>query len=178
MQERVSTIQASLGMQVCAFKRFPAVSEVWLPRFDRIRPRCPFLVINGPSGTGKTYFAKHLLGDPSKVFEVNCASCPEPDLRQFDPLVHEGILFDEASPSLISDQRKLFQAPPCWIDLGCSTTNCHKYQVFVSGIELVVCTNSWHEACEQLPYDSDRDWLRANSIVLDVSEPMWISDDC
>ena len=57
-------------------------------------------------------YAKWLFGDPAKVFEVNCASTPDPDLRQFDPLQHEGILFDEAQPKTVCDQRKLFQAPP------------------------------------------------------------------
>ena len=76
----------------------------------------------------------------------------------------------------MSDQRKLFQAPPCWIDLGCSTTNCHKYRVFVSGVKLMVCTNSWHEACQQLRYESDKAWVRDNSVVVDVTEPLWIAE--
>ena len=177
VEERASIIQASLQMQVCEFKKFPIVSERWLPQFDRVLARYPFLVVNGPSGTGKTYFAKWLLGDPAKVFEVNCASTPEPDLRQFDPLLHDAILFDEAPPSLVSDQRKLFQAPPCWIDLGCSTTNCHKYHVYVSGVKMIVCTNSWHEACQKLKYKTDFEWLQANSIVLDVREPMWLPSE-
>ena len=176
LEEKVSMITASLSLQVAAFRYVPAVSEQWLPQYERIRSRYKFLVLNGPSGTGKTYFAKHILGDPDKVFEVNCANTPEPDLRGFDPELHCGILFDEASPQLVSDQRKLFQAPPCWIDLGCSTTNCHKYRVFVSGAKLMVCTNSWHEACQSLRYESDKAWVRDNSVVVDVTEPLWIAE--
>ena len=60
--------------------------------------------------------------------------------------------------------------------MGCSTTNCHKYQVFLSGVKMIICTNSWEEACAKLPHDSDREWLKANSMLLKVEKPMWLEE--
>ena len=174
LEKKRLQISSVLEGEVRPFKYFPLVHENWLPVFKMTLSRYPFLVITGASCTGKTMYAKWLFGNPSKVYEVNCASTPEPDLRQFDSLEHEGILFDEAQPQMVCDQRKLFQGPPCWVDLGCSTTNCHKYQVFVSGIKMMICTNCWDEACEKLRHASDREWLRANGLVLKVGEPMWL----
>ena len=178
MREAVTAKQGAINRELAGQLRpqrvYPLLRDRWLPYFQTTRPRYPFLVIAGPSGMGKTVFVKWLFGDPAKVFEVNCASTPEPDLRQFNPVVHEAILFDEASPQMVLDQRKLFQAPPCWVDLGCSTTNCHKYQVFVSGKKLIICSNSWVEATAELRHPSDREWLRVNSVVLKVQAPMWI----
>jgi len=85
------------------------------------------------------------------------------------------ILLDEASPEMILRQKLLIQAPPDFVTLGCSTTNRHSYQVFVSGIQFVICSNKWISEVEELECVEDREWLRDNSIVLDVgSEPMFI----
>ena len=124
--------------------------------------------------TGKTYFAKWMLGKPQRVFETNCAACPEPELRDFRALYHQAILFDEASPTMVLRQRKLFQAPACFVELGCSVTNCHAYRVCVGGIRLIICSNGWTEAVAALESQADQDWLNHNSIVLDVKDqPMY-----
>ena len=64
-----------------------------MPHFSRIKGRYPFLVLEGPSGTGKTSYAKNITGNPQEVLEVNCAATPEPDLREFDSMAHTAILF-------------------------------------------------------------------------------------
>ena len=111
------------------------------------------------------------------VLEVNCASCPEPDLREFRPLYHKGILFDEATCELVLKQKKLFQAPAVDVKLGSSTTNCFAYDVFVSGIAMIIASNTWHDDLAALERPSDRRWLIANSIVVDVgSTPLWVDD--
>ena len=174
LRARASHITAVRAAQITKFKEVPLVTQYWLPQFQHIKPRYAFLVLQGPSGTGKTSFAKHITGSASEVLEVNCSACPEPDLRNFDPEQHRGILFDEASPSMVLSQRRLFQAPPCWIDLGCSTTNCHKYQVWVSGMMLMVTSNSWTQQVRELKHAGDRQWLDANSLVVNVHEPLWV----
>ena len=87
--------------------------------------------------------------------------------------LRKAILFDEAKPSLVLSQRRLFQAPPCMVDLGCSTTNCHKYQVFVSGVMMVICSNTWREEVAKLENKGDMQWLEANSFIVDVHLPLW-----
>ena len=106
---------------------------------------------------------------------TNCASCPEPDLREFNALYHQVILFDEAAPEMAINQKKLFQGPPCFVELGCSATNCHSYRVLVSGIRLVICSNGWSEAVARLSSQAEQDRLRENSFVVDVkNEPMYL----
>ena len=80
-------------------------------QFEQIRSRYKFLVLEGKSKTGKTYFTKWMLGNPSRVFETNCASCPEPELRDFKALYHQVILFDEAAPEMVIRQKKTFSRP-------------------------------------------------------------------
>ena len=173
LSARVALVQATCAAQISKFKTLPVVTEQWLPHFQHVKARYPFLVLEGPSGTGKTSYAKHITGNPDEVLEVNCAACPEPDLRELDPEIHKGILFDEASATMVLAQRRLFQAPPCWVDLGCSTTNCHKYQVFLSGMMLMVASNTWTQQVAQLEHAGDRQWLGANSYVVHVREPLW-----
>ena len=55
-----------------------------------------------------------------------------------------------------------------------SNTNCHSYKVLVSGTRMVICSNDWTSRKEQLSLE-DAAWLDANSILLKVNEPMWIS---
>ena len=106
---------------------------IFLEQLLVIRSRYKCLVLVGSSCTGKTVWAKWIFSDEQLVLEVNCASCPEPDLREFRALDHKGILFDEASCVMVLQQKKLFQSPPTPVRLGCSTTNCHAYDVFISG---------------------------------------------
>ena len=173
LQSHVHAVQAACSTQLRSFHDVHVVTYQWKPLYTAIRPRYPFLVLCGPSGTGKTSYAKHITGDPQEVLEVNCAACPEPDLRDFRYGLHKAILFDEANPSLVLAQRRLFQAPPCLVDLGCSTTNCHKYQVFVSGVMMVICSNTWREQVAKIPNEGDAQWLTSNSVVVDVHQVLW-----
>ena len=111
---------------------------------------------------------------PGCALELNCASCPEPDLRSYDTLQHKLIVFDEASPKMVLRQ-KIFQCPDAEVQLGSSNTNCHSYSVWVHGCLFVICSNRWTKDCDKLD-DDDREWLHANSILLQVKEPMWVED--
>ena len=116
-----------------------------------------------------------LLNDPQVILEVNCASCPEPDLRDFRPLLHRGILFDQATAEMVLWQKKLFQAPAVDVRLGCSTTKWHAYDVFVSGVARLIACNTWKSELEVLRRPEDRKWLEDNSIVVNVgSQPLWL----
>ena len=138
-----------------------------------IRSRYNLFVANGSNCTSKTVLAKRITGNTDEVYYVNCASCPEPDLRLLKAH-HKVILLDEASPEMVLKQKLLIQAPD-FVTLGCNTTNCHSYQVFVNGIQFLICSNKWITEVEELACVEDREWLRDNSIVLDVgSELMFI----
>ena len=172
---KLDTIQVALKSTIRPFKRYPVANQ-FLAWFKKIRSRYPFLVVEGASGTGKTVWVKWLLGDPSLVHECNCASCPEPELRQYDALVHKLILFDEASPEMVIRQKKLFQGPPTWVDLGMSTTNCHAYKVLVSGTRMVICSNDWTPKKQKMSPE-DAAWLDANSFLINVGhEKMFLPE--
>ena len=173
LSAKLAHIRLSLRGSLRPFKSYAPVNQ-FLGQFNEIRARYKFLVIEGKSKTGKTFFTKWMMGNPDRVFETNCASCPEPEMRDFNAMYHQIVLFDEASPQMVIAQKKLFQAPPCFVELGCSTTNCHSYKVLVSGIRLVICSNGWSEAVGQMKAQADQDWLNDNSFVVDVKdEPMY-----
>jgi hypothetical protein len=133
--------------------------------------RYKFLVLDGPSGLGKTQYAMSLC--PGRSLEVNMACAPEPDLREYRARDHDLILFDECGPQAAVRQKKLFQAPAAEVLLGASATNCHSYKVWVSGKRLVVSTNVWRAQVQQMPA-VDAAWLDANSVVVDITTPLWI----
>jgi hypothetical protein len=166
-------VQEALRGQVRQFIHVPQLSE-FQDQFKTIRSRYKFLVVTGASQTGKTVWASHITGKTEEVFYVNCAQCPEPDLRGLT-VAHKVVLLDEASPSMILGQKLLIQGPPEWVGLGCSTTNCHAYKVFVSGIQFVVCSNKWTSEVAELKVHEDREWLEDNSIVVEIGrKPMFI----
>ena len=135
------------------------------------------MVIEGSSGLGKTEFVRAMYG-AERTLELNCATCGRsPDLRQHDPLLHRCILFDEATPSMVVANRKLFQAPATWVDLGHSPTGRDVYRVFLNDTVLVVCSNGWSAECEKLPFEDDREWLQKNCVLVIVHGPMFQADE-
>ena len=60
------------------------------------------------------------------------------------------------------------------VTLGQSATMSYKYQVWLYGIAMIICTNVWGEAalCE-----GDREWLEKNSILIQVAGPMYETEE-
>ena len=109
LETKMRAIDEHLKATIKPFKRFNEVQR-WKAHFKKVQSRYPFLVLEGGSCTGKTFFAKWMDGDPKYCYECNCACSQDPDLRGFDPLQHQTILFDEGTPSMVIRQKKLFQA--------------------------------------------------------------------
>ena len=147
--------------------------EAFVKQFDEALPRYKFLVLAGPSKVGKTAFARSLCEAGMEVLEVNCASGEEPNLRAYRLSQHGLILFDEILAKQVAEQRKLFQAQCAPLQLGCSATKCYSYEVFLWRKKLVLASNNWHSSLAELT-SGDQEWIGANSIVLDVDEPMWV----
>ena len=147
-------------------------AQHFVRQFDFPMHRYRFLVLSGPSKVGKTAFARSLCEKGMEVLEVNCASGAEPELRAYRLCKHDVILFDEIVARQVAAQRKLFQAQSASVQLGCSATNCHAYDVFVWGKKMVLCSNNWEASLMDLS-EADREWVNANSYVLSVTEPMW-----
>ena len=160
-----------LGGTLKEQKVYPKV-QAFLNQFKKPRHRYKFLVLAGPSRVGKTAFARSLCEPGVETLEVNCSSGAEPDLKAYRFRRHGLILFDEIQAEQVAAQRKLFQAQATPVQLACSATNCFSYEVFVWRKKLVLASNNWHSSLS-LVSAPDRDWIQANSIVLDVLEAMW-----
>ena len=100
----------------------------------------------GPSRLGKTVFARSLCPAHLEVLGINCSAGVEPDLTGYRLSRHGLLLFDEIEAGHVTAQRKLFQAQAAPVQLGCSATNCHIYEVFVWYKSLVLCANTWHSS--------------------------------
>ena len=169
----MSQVQRHLAAAAKPFVRIESV-EQWKEDHKAIRPRYKFLVLVGPSGLGKTQYAKALV--PSgRALELNMAAAPEPDLKGFDTSVHDLILFDECPAKVILRQKKLFQAPAVKVALAASVTGCYSYSVWVHQKLLVVCSNVWQYELRTMPQE-DREWLQCNSLVYTVESPLWVED--
>lgn len=171
VKEGVAEAERLLGGTLKEQKQYPKV-QAFLNQFKKPRHRYKFLVLAGPSRVGKTAFARSLCGPGMETSEVNCGSGAEPVLKAYRFRRHEVILFDEIEAEQVAAQRKLFQAQASPVQMACSATNCFSYEVFVWRKKLVLASNNWHSSLQMLSA-ADRAWVQANSIVLDVHEPMW-----
>ena len=175
MEEQARAAQRRVTLQLaakrCGFRIIPAVDE-WDCQYDEILERYKFLVLDGPSKTGKTIFARSRCPQRIQVYEINCAAGGEPDFRDYVWLTHGLILCDEIEAEAVAAQRKLFQAAPCFVQLGTSPTNIHVYKVFVHRVRIVCASNNWVESLARLT-PADRAWVVANSVHVVVDSPLW-----
>lgn len=140
----------------------------WLEEQGKKLCRQKAFCFTGESRVGKSEFVKCSL--KGGIFICTCANHDEPDLREFKgPPEEMNIMFDEASPKLVSDHRDLFQAVRHPVSLGKSATNCYAYKVQLWRVRMVICTNKWHEQLVELS-PSDQDWLAKNVYVQEVHD--------
>ena len=183
MQEQLREIQLAelraqrasmqLDEEMKSWRTF-ALWDLWHEQQARVKLRQNLFVITGPSKMGKSQFLVHsLAGDtPDNVLMVNCMNVLDPDLRDFALGRHSAIIFDEGGPEMVQRHRDLFQAPRHNIKLAHSATGCYCYSVNLWRVKLVVTCNGWFEQLEKLSC-ADREWVEANTCVLEVTTPMW-----
>ena len=169
-QKKAAAEEALLPLQKRA-KTIGIVQTEFLPQFERPMFRRKFLVLTGPSCMGKTLYGCSFAG-PGKTLIVDCGAAEQPDLRHFDPLVHESIIFDECHASTVANNRKVFQGTTQTVSLGHSATNVFAYKVWLYGIKMILTSNRWHEDVAALQ-PSDQAWLHHNSIVLNCTEKLY-----
>ena len=145
---RIAVVQAEIAKTSKEFKGYEAIEKWKASALLPFQRRKKFLVMEGPSGVGKTEYVRGLFGYDA-LLELNAANCgTSPDLRGFERSKHKVILFAEASVDMVLQNRKLFQAPACYIDLGHSPTGRDVYKVFLNDACLVVASNRWTEQLE------------------------------
>ena len=152
------------------------VWNTWLETTRKLLIRQKFFVLTGDSRLGKTEFVKQSL--KGGVFLATCSNAEEPDLRDFEgPPEETTILYDEATPQMVIDHKDLFQAPRHEVCLGHSGTNCYAYKARFWQVRMIIATNDWFGQVDAMPRAKDRDWLQRNSVVYDVKEPLFRSED-
>ena len=173
LRTHVERRQAELQARLKMFRVLPEV-EKWRQSESQVCFRKKFLVLEGPGSIGKTEFVKNLFG-PAQTLELNMCKSDEFSLRDFVPLKHLLILWDEAKPSLVSEQRKLFQCPACWVDLGATAGGHLVYKVWLNDVIMVINSNRWSEHLDKLPA-VDKAWIEANQVLVKVTESLFFSD--
>ena len=174
LEHRISEVQTEIAKTNLVFKKYDLIENWKEKSMQPFQRRKKFLVMEGPSGVGKTEYVRALFGADA-LLELNAANCGRsPDLRQFNAIKHKVVLFDEAPVELVLENRKLFQAPACWIDLGHSPTGMSVYRVFLNDACLVIASNRWQEQLQALASLSDRHWIEANQVLVVIKEKMFL----
>ena len=173
LQDSISSTLDHLSGQMRPCRKLPEV-DAWMSSFQEIDFRYKFLVLDGPSQTGKTLFCRSLSLDiGGNLLEVDCASAETPDLSAFQPGRHRMVLCDEASATMVLRYKKLFQASASLVKLATSKTDCHSYEVWAHRVMFVVTSNRWQAELHKLQYE-DSEWLTHNSVYVRVQQPLWI----
>lgn len=144
----------------------PYIVQQWLQSFDSFQKRYKFLVLCGDSLAGKTCFAKRL---EQSHLEVNCAGTDTPNLRRFKCLKHKLVLWDEATPKLVIQHKKIFQAGTNIEECGPSATGCHSYYRLFHGVKHVVCANDWEAQLKSLKSE-DHQWIKDNQVYVHINK--------
>ena len=75
---------------------------------------------------------------------------------------------------MVIRNRKIFQHGTSWVDLGHSPTAQHVRRFYLNDCVPIIASNRWHDDVAALPSASDREWLRKNTVILDVKEALWV----
>ena len=171
MREHINEVQRRLRLSRMPVHTYEQV-ESFHAQFGTEKDRRPLLVINGPSGLGKTTFVRSWC-EPDEILELSCEGMLEPDLREVKFNKTRVVLLDECSATLILSYKKVFMGSPALVTLGSSKTGCYSYKVWTHGVKFVICSNRWLDDVQALK-PSDQQWLQRNTILLQVDACMYI----
>ena len=165
-------LEVELELRRCQrpFKVLPLVEE-WKQQYNDLRDRYKFLVLDGPSRTGKSRFAASLAKHPTQFLNIDCSSATEPDMRDFRRGLHDVVCWDEGNPEMVLRVKKLAQASVDEVRLGQSATNMMSYRIWFHRMKLVICSNVWSSMLQQLR-SADKEWLVANSVYVWADSPL------
>ena len=117
------------------------VLENWELQYLESLPRYKFLVLEGSDRTSYDFAANRT--SPDKFLTVVCSSSKEPDMRLYDPWIHEVVLWLGATPDLVLRVKTLAQASMQEVHLGRCATNVAEYVVWFHRVKLIVASDEW-----------------------------------
>ena len=72
----------------------------------------------------------------------------------------------------MAGNRKLFQCPASFVELGFSPTAAMTYKVMVNKSVMVINSNRWLEQLDKLD-PGDKAWIQGNQVLINVTAPLW-----
>lgn len=150
------------------FKPFPAVpqAQAWLQLFVRDALRYPLLLVLGPSGVGKTEWAKTLFRHPLELKIGSLLYFPD-KMRMFRRGHHDGLVLDDVRDlRCVSDnQEKLqgkYDAP---VEFASTPGGTCAYSKYLFAVPTVLTINY---STENLGFLESHDWLgkASNRVVV------------
>jgi len=169
--ELLREARAALSAAARPWAELPLVAQ-WREQYASHAWRYKFLVLHGPSRTGKSVFARSQSPENTTLV-VDCSNAVVPDMSEYNSEQHSLIVFDEASASMILRHKKLFQAPPEIVVVGSSATNCFALRLVCYRKMMIICSNRWaHELASLI--EEDRAWLQENAVCIEVRKPLWV----
>jgi len=122
------------------------------------------LVYDGPSRTGKSERALSWFTE-EKTLKLKCQNVLSPNLHEFLTGKYSAILCEECTWQLLWNNKQLFQAAPCVVQLGQSQCNEHCYSVWCWGVPFMVCSsNFWKDSADKVA----RDWVAEKYILCEM----------
>ena len=140
IQARIKRIRNNSSL----YKTFPQVPEAdaWLQVFKEDRLRYPILILLGPSGTGKTEYAKSLFQAPLELKLGPLEHFPE-GMRMFNRQRHDGIVLDDCRDLrfLVNNQEKLQGKYDSLVEFATTPGGQCAYTKDLYGVPIVVTAN-------------------------------------
>ena len=170
LQEKVMRIEQEIRATFRPWRTIDAVLG-WQAQYAALHPRYDFLVLDGDSKFGKTWYALSLnaLG---KTLYSDCTS-GYPNLKEFDSAKHDAILMDEITPKCAISIKKAVQASNELVTLGSSPTMCNAYKLHLHRVQIICCSNVWMSDLKKLN-KKDAKWLMSNCRYVNVTEALWL----
>ena len=146
--------------------------EAWMMHFEEVDDRYKFLLLFGPSRTGKSRLARALFGN-ERTLVVDILNAEHPNLKAFSRSKHRAILLDEMkSADFIVKNKKAMQSHVDGAELGQSPTQQFVYSAFLWRTPLIITTNNF-DLSTMAPVD--REWVLANAVAVHIAEPVWVT---
>jgi hypothetical protein len=142
------------------------VVEQWRQQYEHENERYNFLVIVGPSKSGKSCFAESLFQNPYNIRGSM-------DWQNYSYLEHDAVIFHDV-PTIFKDilkgGKEWVQAGPNKHPVHTSATMCYARRVSLFKKPVVIVCNK-----DDYDFHFENDWLKANSVVYKVKmgERLW-----
>ena len=155
------------------FQPFPEVPAArdWLRGFAADALRYPLLIILGPSGVGKTEFAKSLFQRPLELKVGALTHFPD-GMRAFDRKVHDGLVLDDVRDLrfLANHQEKLQGKYDAAVEFASTPGGTCAYEKFLYATPTAVTINF---STANLAFLDQHDWLgkATNRVVVHFGGP-------